>query len=368
MYRSFDAFEFVQYLWRRWLVVAIACAAAFVVTLAVSLLLPKRYTATATIVIEPPGATDSRSAIVVSPMYLESLKTYERFATSDSLFERAVSKFHLEDAAGGHRPIESLKHSVLKVTKIRDTKILEISATLNDPRRAQNVAEYIARETVALNASENANSDRDLMVNVEQQAAAARQRLKQAEQAWTALSAKEPVESLQAQLDALIDSQGKIRENMIETEANVAQYQAGQGKSSPPAWKENLDGSLARQALLEKKLHEADRAVQELTATISRRNGKRDALQSELSSAQTSSDLAEKRLSELLATAGGRSERLRVMDPGIVPQRPSSPNVPLNVAAALLIAFTASIVYVSVGFVMRSTEVGFEPAVRGLHR
>jgi capsular polysaccharide biosynthesis protein len=42
-----------------------------------------------------------------------------------------------------------------------------------------------------------------------------------------------------------------------------------------------------------------------------------------------------------------------VMDPGIVPQRPSSPNVALNIAIALLAALIAAIVYLSALFVYR---------------
>ncbi len=110
MYQSFDAFEYVDYLrqalargWQRhaeW---------RWLLSLTLSLLMPKRYTATASIVIEPPGNTDARTAIVISPMYLESLKTYESFADSDSLFARAAEKFHLQETGGAARPIESLK-------------------------------------------------------------------------------------------------------------------------------------------------------------------------------------------------------------------------------------------------------------------
>ena len=78
---------------------------------------------------------------------------------------------------------------------------------------------------------------------------------------------------------------------------------------------------------------------------------------------------AEQHLEELRASAGSRGERLRVMDPGIVPQRPSSPNVSLNVAAALLFALVASVMYLSFAFVLRERAVGFEPEVaRGMHR
>src|ERR1700691_3299127 len=141
MYQSFDAFEYVDYLRRRWRVVAVACAVAVLLAFPLSLLMPKRYTATASIVIEPPGITDARTAIVISPMYLESLKTYERFADSDSLFARAADKFHLQETGVASRPIESLKRGVLKVSKLRDMKIMEISVTLPAPKLAQSVAQ-----------------------------------------------------------------------------------------------------------------------------------------------------------------------------------------------------------------------------------
>ena len=100
MYPSFDAFEYLESLRRRWRVVAVACAAALLLSLGISLLLPKRYAATASIVIEPPGGNDERLSTAVSPMYLESLKTYELFAGGDSLFQRAVGRFHLPEPGG----------------------------------------------------------------------------------------------------------------------------------------------------------------------------------------------------------------------------------------------------------------------------
>ena len=75
MYESFDAFEYLEYLRRKWYVLAIACGTALVLALTVSLLLPKRYTASASVVIEPPGGNDVRTGTAVSAVYLESLKT-----------------------------------------------------------------------------------------------------------------------------------------------------------------------------------------------------------------------------------------------------------------------------------------------------
>jgi uncharacterized protein involved in exopolysaccharide biosynthesis len=131
-----NAFEYIDYLRLRWRLIAAACVSAILLSFIVSLMLPKRYTATASIVIEPPAGNDVRTATAVSPVYLESLRTYERFAASDTLFAGAVEHFHLSSVEGA-RSMESLKQQVLKVTKLRDTKILEISATLADPQLAQ---------------------------------------------------------------------------------------------------------------------------------------------------------------------------------------------------------------------------------------
>jgi len=361
MYQSFDAFEYVQYLRRRWRVVVAACGVAVLVVLPLSLIMPKRYTATATIVIEPPGSSDSRTAIVVSPMYLESLKTYERFADSDSLFARAAAKFQFQE--GGSVPIESLKRAVLKVTKLRDTTILEISVTLKDPKLAHSVAEYLANETVALSKAESIGADRDFIEEAEKQAAAAKLHLAEVEREWASLSVKEPMDSLQGELNAAVDLQAKLRADLVNAEANIAEYQAHQGQGDSEFVHEQLRAEQARKEFIEKRLQEAGRSTQDLAVNLARRSAERHALENERSMAQATFESAEQHLDSLRASEGSRGERLRVMDPGIVPERPSSPNVPLNVAAALLFALVASIMYLSFAFVLRARTAGFEPEV-----
>src|SRR6185436_5565549 len=111
----------------RWRVIAVACAVAVSLALAVSLILTKQYTAISRIVIDPPAGSDPRASMAVSPIYLESLRSYELFASSDDLFLKAVDRFGLRrDSA----PIDKLKKSVLKADMLRNTKILEIHATL----------------------------------------------------------------------------------------------------------------------------------------------------------------------------------------------------------------------------------------------
>jgi uncharacterized protein involved in exopolysaccharide biosynthesis len=367
MYQTFDAFEYLQYLRRRWRVIAVACGVAIALALPVSLLMPKRYTAVATIVIEPPGGGDPRTPVVVSPSYLESLKAYERFASDDRLFARAAEKFRLQDPAA-HRPIESLKRAMLKVNKVRDTRILEVSVTLKDPKLAQSVAEYLATETVAMSHGESLDADREFTEEAEKNASAARARVQQLEQAWTKLSANEPVDSLQGELDSAVELQAKLRQQLVDTDATIAEYQ-DQGKIDSGFAREQLQAARSRKTLLEKRIEELGKSISELGVTISSRNAKRDGMQNEVRLAQTAAETAEKHLGDLRAMVGTRGERLRVVDPGIVPERPSSPNISLNIAAALFVALLASITYLSFIFVLPRKMVGFEPEVtRGLRR
>src|SRR6185503_18273182 len=130
---SFDAYRYISYMRSRWRWIAASGAVAIVLAFFFTLLQPRLFTATARIVIEPPAGSDLRSAMAVSPIYLESLKTYEHFASSDSLFLKALDQFGLRQSLGA-RPVEALKRRVLKAGIVRNTRILEVSATLPDPK------------------------------------------------------------------------------------------------------------------------------------------------------------------------------------------------------------------------------------------
>src|SRR5262252_1955597 len=165
----------------RWRFVAVAGGVSMALALGVSLILTKEYTAVSRLVIEPPAGSDPRVSTAVSPIYLESLRSYELFAASDDLFLKAVVKFGLRrDSA----PIDKLKKAVLKADMPRNTKILEIHATLPDPKTAHALALYIAEETVKLNQAVSREGDQELAAESEKQATEARGVLQKAEEAW----------------------------------------------------------------------------------------------------------------------------------------------------------------------------------------
>lgn len=359
MQGDFDVFEYAEFLRQRWRIAAFASLAAVMISSGVSLAIPKRYTASASIVIEPPGGIDSRTATAVSPVYLESLKTYERFAESDSLFARAVDRFHLDRS----KAIESLKQRVLKVTKLRDTKILVIEVTLPDAPLAHGVAEYLAQQTVEMSQAESRAADADVLDESAKQAADALQALERAQQAWAGDARLASVDSLQADLDGLRESQFDVRRQLSEAQADASEYHERARTDASEEMQQQSSIAHARAAALEIQSTDLRRAITAEGAALSGRRAERERLQRDLDMAQTAYESATNRLRDIRAAAGSRGERLRVIDPGIVPQRPASPNFLLNVLAALFLAVVISLAYFSVEFAYQRRSVEFEPAL-----
>jgi capsular polysaccharide biosynthesis protein len=221
MQGSQDAFRYIGYLGKRWRFVALSSALAALLALGVSAALPARYTATAQIVIEPPAGTDLRAAMAVSPIYLESLRTYEHFADSQTLFQKALNKFHLRERLGSGS-LESLKRRILRTEIVRNTRILEVSATLPDPHDAHAMAEYVAEETVSRSRSIAEEGDRDLIAGFEREVRDAKAHMDESEEAWKRLAAAEPVEGLQTEIQNLTAMRQKITEFIFSTELEIA--------------------------------------------------------------------------------------------------------------------------------------------------
>ena len=270
MSESFEAYQYLSYLWGRWRVVATACSVAVILALGASLLMTKRYTSTAQILIEPAWSRGALSP--VSPAYLNTIRTYEHVASSDSLFKKAVEELGIRELDS--RPLSSLKNAILDVETPPGTKILKIEITLPDPVLARDLASYIAQETVRLSLAANLEGDDRVTLRLESLRDAAQERVQSAER-------------------AVLDAAG--------------------AKTPSPATRRGAAES-ARMA-----------AWEVLGA-------------------------AELQLNEARAVAGERGERLQVIDPGIVPEIHSSPNVPLNLFAAFFLALVASMVYLTLEF------------------
>lgn len=331
-----DPYEFLADLRRRWRVIAGACALAVGLTVAISLLWPKQYTATARILIEPPAGSDVRASVAVSPIYLESLRTYEHFAASDNLFQRALERFGLRTEAPS-RSIESWKRRVLEVEIPRNTRILEIRVTLHDPRKAHELAKFLAAETVAMSRSVSREGDVELLRAAEQQLEAARSARQRAEAAWSDLIRRQSTAPVQAELESLAARRFTLERALASAEAARAE-----NPNRP-----ELEARVAYYRSELGRIEEESGRQQQLLAA---RMAERERLEAERKLAEAAYEAAEARVRDARAAIGLRGERLTLVDPGIVPEKPSFPNLFVNVLAALVAALVFSLLYLSLRF------------------
>ncbi len=346
MAESVDAYRYLSFLRSRWRFILLTCGVAVSLALAFSLSLPSRYTATCRVLIEPPAGTDIRSAMAVSPIYLESLKTYEHFAASDSLFVKALDQFHLRQRFPD-RPIEALKASILKVGMVRDTKILEIKVTLPDPKTAQALAQYLGEETVKLSRSVNLEGDLELTQGIEKDEADARARLQQSETAWTRLLAEQPIGRLQQEIQSGSELKASLQHQLLRAEQDSSE---GQARDAAFAG--------ASPETLRKQLAQVEREMATKEDLLAKRLAARDSLDAERTADQKTYADVQSRMRQVRGDLGYRGERLRIIDRGIVPERPSSPNIPLNVFAALMLGIVAPVIYLTLELSYQTQRTG----------
>jgi uncharacterized protein involved in exopolysaccharide biosynthesis len=354
-----DAIRYISYIASRWRWILPSCAVALAAALAIGAILPRQYTATARIVIEPPAGGDTRVATTaVSPIYLESLKTYEAFAASDSLFQKAVDRFGLR-ASTGYHPIESLKKRILKAGIVRNTRILEISATLPDPRKAQAVAQFLAESTAALNRSLASEGDMDLIQGIETEQTQARARLEGVDERWARLQTTEPVAQLQSAMEASSELRAKLVDELLGAEAESAGAAAREKQAATDELaqiRREESETQSRVSELRREIDDLDRQAATREKLLGARQAHRDQLDAERKAAQTAYSTIQTRLTQARGDAGYRGERLKIIDPGVTPERPSSPNLPLYLFAALLAGLALPVFYFAVEINFREAD------------
>jgi uncharacterized protein involved in exopolysaccharide biosynthesis len=243
-----------------------------------------------------------------------------------------------------------LKKGVLKVGLVRNTRILEIAATLPDARKSQALAQYVAEQTVAQNRSLLAQSGEDLVTGVEKQAAEARARVDRAEEQWSRLLVNEPVDSVQSAVVEAGALRGKLAEQIASARLEIADAADRERQSSPSEadlLRKEQSNARTRLDQLQREVDSLDRQIAEKEKLLAQRLARRDQLEDERKSYQAALTAVETRLRDTRNDLSYRGERLTVIDTGVIPERPSSPNLPLNIAVAALLGLLFPLFYLA---------------------
>ena len=238
------------------------------------------------------------------------------------------------------------------------TKIVDISATLDDPRNAQRLAQYIAERTVALNRNLDDQSTQDVLEEARKALANASARLEQAQQTKAKVIQLEAIDALQSEVAEATQLRFAVEQELGSTYTELADFRAemktfrqGDGlEQQADSTLRQIEALEARVASLEAQAKTLSQTCTEKTNVLEARKQHRELVDAELHSAIVDYELAKSKLSDAQTSAAYRGERLEIMDPGIVPQSPTFPNTPFNVMIAILISLVASVGYLAVQF------------------
>jgi capsular polysaccharide biosynthesis protein len=364
--------EFALYVWRRRGLIFTILFTALTLTGVVSLILTRQYTATASVLIEPPAGNDPRASLALSQVYLDSLKTYEQFASGDTLFSGALDELHLRAQYAG-TSVETLKRRILAVSRPTNATYIQIAATLPNAKDAQKLAQYIAERAVALNNSVDEESNTAMVQEPQRILAAAKTRRDSVERAAAQLAKRGSLEALQKEYNSAAELRTAVGRDLTLARADLANY-TGQLQApspitpdigtSPDGSRNTTDGAESQSAWIQyeisasvSRVHELEDQERKLLAYLNEKGSALEELQrtseslgAELKSARADEGTAQSRLGEIEISAPFRGVRLKILDPGIVPERPSFPNIPLNMVVAFIGSIILATGYLAIRF------------------
>jgi chromosome segregation ATPase len=246
---------------------------------------------------------------------------------------------------------------------------------VSDAASAQALAQYIAERTVALHDSLDRQSDEDLSKGPQQIFEAARARREAAEEAKDQFTRTTPVEALDKEVLLTGELELEVGKQLARTRAELANYLGQQQAPEPSEAGERQSGWTQFEiAATRTKIQSLESQDRELLQTLKAKGDlleglrrKRDVLDAELKSARTDEDAENVKFSDVKSASAARGIRLKILDPGIVPRRPSFPNLPLNLAVAFVLSLAASIGYVAIRFAYDRTRDTFDEPVFSRH-
>ncbi len=232
---------------------------------------------------------------------------------------------------------------MLRVEKLKDTKVLQISVTLPDPKQAQAVVQYLAEQTVALDRSIADSGDRALLEDAQQKLAAAQKRFEKAQAEAAAAEGAGSEAALESDTKAIAGLKSQIDAERIEASSLLAESLARGDQTAAAAARARLNAVTTELAKLEKELSTKSAALSALEA-------RQQSAAGELRDAEELFEAARKRADDAANSVKFRAGQLHIVDPGIVPQRPGFPNLPLAALSAAVLSAGACLLWLTLQF------------------
>lgn len=217
---------------RKWIILG-ALLATVAITAAVSLLLPKEYTATTTLIVDSKSKDPFTGQLMPSQMFPGYMATQIDVINSDQVAGRVVRELKLADSPGireqfmeatkGQGTIEQWLGGVL-LKKIRaepasESSIISISFSGADPRFAAIVANAFAKAYIETNLDLRLAPARQTADWFDQQITQLREKLDQAQQKLTAYQREKGLVESEERLDVETRRMGDLAGQMVAAQS-----------------------------------------------------------------------------------------------------------------------------------------------------
>ncbi len=401
--------QFLLILRARWLVALLALVVTVGTTVAVSLSLPKQYTAGTAVVVDvksPDPVTGVMMSGMMAPGYMA---TQVDIINSDRVAKTVVSQLGLdrnpavlaqwqEATQGRGTPLDWLAESLrknLEVVPSRESNVINIEFTGNDPAFAAAIANAFARSYIDVNLELRVGPAREFAKFFEEQTKSARERLEAARKALTDYQQANGITSADERLDfetarlneissqltqiqaQTTDSQSKRDASASDTVAEVIQNPVinslksdiarleGKLKESGSNLGQNHPQILSMRSELDSLRNQLEAETRKISSSIDttyqvgrqreaqlraalaaqktrvlQLNKQRDEIQllrSELDSAQRQFETVSARASQTNIESQTSQTNISLLNPAVPPADPSKPRVLLNVLVSIFL-------------------------------
>jgi capsular polysaccharide biosynthesis protein len=334
--------SYLRHLGRRWKTLLAVPAVAVAVALLISLILPRKYDARVTLLVQP-GASDPRFPPALNQIYLEYLRSYEQVIQSSGLLLRVIQKFNLNVT------VDRFRNQALDVEMLRFSKLLTIRVRWDDPQKAHQMALFLAEEAVhAAEGLRNADADRASR-QAQEDVQRAQARLDETSRLLLDFKLRTREEELSRAVQVEMDTKSQYERDLAASQILVPELEARASAPTEQARDDaaSLAAEKAKQAALRKALVDVEGSLARHQADLLKAQAGSANLERAYRSAYDALTLATARANDARAAATSRSEQLQIADPGIVPQRPSTPHFLFNALLALALGLFAAVIYES---------------------
>ncbi len=325
--------------------------AVLALALAITFIMPPTYTATTTVVIdfeshEPINPSGGNPNVPISPGYLS---TQVDIAESHSVALKVVKSLNLEQDAKFKEKFLRATHGQgsladwiadelrkkLSIKPVRESRVVHISASAEDAQFSAVTSDAFADAFIDTRLELNIEPARRNSAWLEEQLKTLRNRVEEAQARLTAYQQQNQILTSDDRLDTEMQRYADLSAQSSAAQAAIQDVRSRQLGENHPAYQRAIARDQALQQSLaaqKSKILKLKRGRDEIAVLIR-----------EVESAQRTYDSAMQRFNQSSLESQGNQTSVSVLNRAVVPVRPSSPQLTLNLAVGIVLGFSLGV-------------------------